>query len=331
MQGSFVGNLGLLVTPFDETEALDLASFSNLIDFAVSGGADGLIPLGTTGEFFSLTAEEKRQVIDRCVDQTRGGVPVWVGVGYSGTQIAVDLARYAADRGAHGILVPPPYYYPLSDNAMYLHFATIAKAVNVEVMLYDGGGGTEIPVGLIDRLNRELPHVSKVKVSILRASKIAALRSALGDRVQLLCGDEVMLMPALAHGAVGMATASGIILPDICSDICRYYSDGKVDHAHQLYVRYLAPWTIASGITKSEFVRCFKEVLAAKGVIASPTTRLPLDQLDAARRADLIETATEIGMLPRAPRRSQLKHKEGTRRPTSDVGIGQGTMASQGV
>ena len=204
------GNLGLLVTPFDNNQELDHKSLRNLIQYAIDDGVEGIIPLGTTGEFFSLTAEEKRQVIDITVGQVRGRLPVCVGVGYSGTRISTQLAEYAAQRGASAVLVPPPYYYPLASQSMYLHFSTIAQSIGIDVMLYDGGGGVEIPSALIDQLNREFSNVRHVKVSALRSKKVCELRVTLGNRMNIFCGDEVMLMPALQDGAVGMATASGM-------------------------------------------------------------------------------------------------------------------------
>lgn len=291
------GNLGLLVTPFDNNQELDKKSLCNLIEYAINDGVEGVVPLGTTGEFFSLTDDEKRQVIDVCIHQVRGRLPVCIGVGYSGTRISTQLAEYAAQRGANAVLVPPPYYYPLADSSMYLHFSTIAQKIEIDVMLYDGGGGIEIPTALIDQLNREFSNIRHVKVSALRSKKVSELRATVGDRVQIFCGDEVMLMSALHDGAVGMATASGMVLPGICTDICRLFADGKREAAREKYLNYIGPWTIVSGIIKAEFVRCFKEVLAAKGVIASPMTRLPLPSLVPSRKEELMATAKHIGIL----------------------------------
>lgn len=291
------GNLGLLVTPFDDNQELDIQSFCQQIEFAVENGVEGVIPLGTTSEFFSLTAEEKCQVIDVTIDHIRGRLPVCIGVGYSGTRISLQLAKYAEQRGATAVLVPPPYYYPLSSASMYVHFSTIARGTNIDIMLYDGGGGQEIPTSLIDQLNREFPNIRYVKVSVLRSNKVAELRAILGARLQVFCGDEVMLMPALDDGAVGMATASGIVFPSICTDICRLFAAGDRDQAREKYLKYIGPWTIVSGIIKAEFIRCFKEVLAAKGIIASPMTRLPITELEPSRKADLLAVAKQIGIL----------------------------------
>ena len=291
------GNLGLLVTPFDDNQELDEKSLRNLIEFAVDDGAEGVIPLGTTGEFFSLTAEEKRKVIDITIKQVRGRIPVCVGVGYSGTRISTQLAEYAAQEGASAVLIPPPYYYPLASRSMYLHFSTIAQKIEIDVMLYDGGGGVEIPTTLIDQLNSKFPNIRHVKVSALHSKKVSDIHQALGTRMNIFCGDEVMLMSALHDGAIGMATASGMVLPRICTDICRLYLSGEHDVSREKYLKYIGPWTIASGIIKSEFVRCFKEVLAAKGIITSPMTRLPLPALEPSRKAELLATAKHLGIL----------------------------------
>ncbi len=291
------GNLGLLVTPFDDNQELDETSLRNLIEYAVNDGAEGIIPLGTTGEFFSLSKEEKCQVIDITIEQVRGRIPVCIGVGYSGTRISTQLAEYAENKGADAVLVPPPYYYPLANQSMYLHFSTIAKSIEIDVMLYDGGGGVEIPTTLIDRLNKEFPNIRYIKVSALHSKKVSDIQKTVGERMNIFCGDEVMLMSALQDGAVGMATASGMILPRVCTDICREFLSGEEQVAREKYIKYIGPWTIASGIIKSEFVRCFKEVLAAKGVIASPMTRLPLPALEPSRKTELLETAKYIGML----------------------------------
>ena len=291
------GNLGLLVTPFDENQELDEKSLRNLIEYAIDDGVEGLIPLGTTGEFFSLSRDEKRQVIDITIDQARGRLPVCIGVGYSGARISTDLAEYAAQGGACAVLVPPPYYYPLANQSMYLHFSTIANTIEIDVMLYDGGGGLVIPTTLIDQLNKEFSNIRHVKVSSLDSRKVSELRTTLGDRVQIFCGDEVMLMSALHDGAVGMATASGMVFPRACTDICRLFLSGEREVARDKYLKSIGPWTVASGIIKSEFIRCFKEVLAAKGVIASPMTRLPLSALEPSRKAELLATAKLIGIL----------------------------------
>ena len=297
MAETLTGNLVLLVTPFDDEQELDLDSFRNLVRFVISEGVDGLIPLGTTGEFFSLDLEEKKRIVDVTLAEAAGRVPVCVGVGYSGTRTSIELARYAESAGAAAVLVPPPYYYPAGDGTLGRHFVAVADSVEIPVMLYDGGGGIGIPVPVLEQVTRACPNVRLVKASVLDAGKVEAILAALGDRVTVLCGDEVMLLTELSLGARGMATASGNVLPRVCTEICRLFAAGEEERARELYDRHVAPWTVASGIAKHEFVRCFKEVLAAMGVIATPTTRLPLGGLSPVRRHELLETARRVGIL----------------------------------
>jgi 4-hydroxy-tetrahydrodipicolinate synthase len=291
------GNIVLLMTPFDADEKLDLASYQNLLRFVMSGGVDGLILLGTAGEFFSLTTEEKIQLIDLTVAEVGDELPVCVGVGHSGTGIAADLARYAAAHGAAAVLIPPPYYYPSSEAGMVRHFTAVASAVSVPVMIYDGGGGISVPLAVLDQVTRACPNVTLIKASVLDVAKFSSMRRQLGDRVSILCGDEVMLLPELASGAVGMATAAGNVLPKQSTEVCQLFLAGQREEARALYDKCLAPWTIASGIAKHEFIRCFKEVLAEMGVIASATTRLPLAGLHPSRRDEVIAVARRVGIL----------------------------------
>lgn len=304
MTGSFVsqaaglqGNVVLLVTPFDSDQNLDLDSYRSLLRFVTAGGIDGLLPLGTTGEFFSLTTEEKIQLIDVTLTEVGDLLPVCVGVGNSGTRLSADLARYAAGKGATAVLLPPPYYYPGTEEGIIRHFTAVANAIPIPVMIYDGGGGISVPLPVLDQVTRACPNVTLIKASVLDAAKVAAMRQMLGDRARILCGDEVMLLPELACGAVGMATAAGNVLPKESTEICHRFLAGQRDEARALYDKCLAPWAVTSGIAKHEFIRCFKEVLAEMGVIASPVTRLPLGELHPARRAEVLAVASRVGML----------------------------------
>ena len=291
------GNFALLVTPFDNDGSLHEPSIRTMVDFVVDGGAHGLVALGTTGEFFSLREAERARMAKVVIEQAGKRVPVLIGVGHSATHVAADLAINARDVGADGILLPPPYYHPLSPEIVDSHFRQIARAASLPVMLYDGGGGTEIPISAIASLCRDVRCINSVKVSVLQANKVAQLVQELGDRLSVFCGDESVLMPEMAMGADGMSTASGTVLPATCTAIIDRFRSGDHLGANDLYIRVLAPWTIVSGITKSEFIRCFKETLAAKGVIATAHTRPPVRPLHPIRLANVLDTARALGIL----------------------------------
>lgn len=282
-----IGNNVLLVTPFDKDYNIDYPSLGNLIEYVIGKGVNGLIVLGTTGEFFTMTNEEKREVIKFVIQQTNGRVPVSVGVGYSGTKVSIELAKYAEAQKADSLLVPPPYYYQANDTSLTTHFLGIARAVSIGIMYYDGGGGIEIPVEMIKNTNKECPNIKYVKASVLKNNKVRQMKEALEDKVEIFCGDEVKLMTDLKEGASGMATAIGNVLPEVSTQICDLYKKGEILESHKLYNTYVAPWMVATGIIKSDFIRCHKEALFMMNVIKTPTTRQPLGELSVAKLEQL--------------------------------------------
>jgi 4-hydroxy-tetrahydrodipicolinate synthase len=277
------GNNVLLVTPFDKDYNIDYPSLGNVIEYVIGKGVNGLIVLGTTGEFFTMTNEEKQEVIKFVIQQTNNRVPVCVGVGYSGTKVSIDLAKYAEFQKADSLLVMPPYYYPANDTALTTHFLGIAKSVDLNIMYYDGAGGIEIPAAMIKSTNKECPNIRYVKASVLKNNKVRQIKEALQDKVEIFCGDEVKLMTDLKEGASGMATAIGNVLPEISTKICDLYQKGEILESHRLYNSYVAPWMVATGIIKSDFIRCHKEALFMMNIIKNPITRQPLGELSVAK------------------------------------------------
>lgn len=280
------GNLVLLVTPFKDNFEIDFDSLDRLLDHVINNGCEGVIALGTTGEFFSLNLEEKKSLIKFIHKKINNRVPLCVGVGHSGTQISSELAKYAEKEGADCLLLPPPYYYQSTSESIFNHFHQVLSSVNLDFMLYDGGGGTEIPLDVMLRLKKENPNFKYVKESVLKSDKVKLITENLKD-VKVFCGDEVMLMTHLKDGAIGMGTALGNVLPQAGRKVCDLYLNGNIEEAHQIYNAQIAPWIVASGIIKSEFIRYHKEALYRLGIISSPVTRPPLTGLSEARLKQL--------------------------------------------
>uniref|UniRef100_UPI00359C811C dihydrodipicolinate synthase family protein n=1 Tax=Bacteroides ovatus TaxID=28116 RepID=UPI00359C811C len=279
------GNIVLLVTPFKNNYEIDFESLEKLLEHVITNGCEGIIALGTTGEFFSLSLEEKKQLIKFIKTTIGSRVPLCVGVGHSGTLMSIELAKYAEDLGVDCLLLPPPYYYQTTSNSIFNHFDKVLSSVKLDFMLYDGGGGTEIPFDVICNLKERNANLKYVKESMLRSDKVKKITDNLD--IKVFCGDEVMLLSHLKDGAVGMGTALGNVMPQAGTEICKLYSCGKIDEAHKLYNSKIAPWVVASGIIKAEFIRFHKEALYRMGVINSPVTRPPLTELSEARLEQL--------------------------------------------
>ena len=141
----FAGSCTALVTPF-KNGAVDADNFCKLVDFQIENGTAALVPVGTTGESPTLSHEEHDLVVELCIKQAAGRVPVIAGAGSNSTAEAVRLARHAAAAGADAVLIVSPYYNKPTQAGLYAHFAAVAEAVDVPVIVYDIPGRSIVRV-----------------------------------------------------------------------------------------------------------------------------------------------------------------------------------------
>jgi 4-hydroxy-tetrahydrodipicolinate synthase len=295
MDAELSGSQVLLITPFDEEGEVDRESLASHIEFVIDGGVDGIVALGTTGEFFSLSAPERFELMETIAELVRRRVPLTFGIGDTSLRVTIDLGRRAAEVGADCVMVQPPFYYPYSRAAIREHFLTVARAVDLPVMLYDGASGVELSIELMADLNRAAPNVRYVKFSLPNPAKYAAAAEGMPE-LRVFCGDDHLLLLALGDGAAGCTVGLGNLEPREIARVCHDYGNGDREAARTLHHTRIAPAASICG-TKSEFVRCFKEVAAAKGVIRSPYTRPPLLPLDPTYREELLSVMCDIGVL----------------------------------
>ena len=159
-RAKFHGSLPALVTPFKDG-AVDEQTFRALVDWQIASGSHGLVPCGTTGESPTLSHEEHRRVVDICIDEARGRVPVIAGAGSNNTVEAVALARHAERAGADAVLVVTPYYNKPTQEGLYLHFKAINDAVGIPIIIYNipPRSVVDMSVDTMKRLN-DLPKSS---------------------------------------------------------------------------------------------------------------------------------------------------------------------------
>src|SRR5881397_2442388 len=132
----FWGSFTALVTPF-KNGSLDEKAFRQLVDWQIAEGTHGLVPVGTTGESPTLSHEEHRRVVEICVGQAKGRVPVIAGAGSNNTQEAVELAKHAEEAGADGVLVVSPYYNKPNQEGLYQHFKAVNDAIGIPIIVYN--------------------------------------------------------------------------------------------------------------------------------------------------------------------------------------------------
>src|SRR6516162_4363343 len=225
----FAGVTVALVTPFKGGE-IDFASLRQLVDWHVEQGTDCLSPVGTTGESPTLDHDEHERVIAAVVEQARGRIKVVPGTGSNSTREAIRLTRFAKRAGADGALMVGPYYNKPTQEGYYRHFAAVAEACDIPLVLYNipGRTGSNILPETIARL-AEIPSIVAVKEatgSLDQASHIASLCN-----LTLLSGDDSLTLPMLSIGGRGVVSVAGNIVPRDIKALVSAFDAGRYREA----------------------------------------------------------------------------------------------------
>jgi 4-hydroxy-tetrahydrodipicolinate synthase len=269
------------------------------MDCMVDQGVDAICILANYSEQFALTDNERRAILDRCLERVRGRVPVIVTVSHFSTRIASERARDAAAAGAAMLMLMPPYHGATlrAEEAQVIeHFAAVADASQLPIMVQDAPmSGTSLPVGLLLRLSAAVPLVRAFKVEVAgAANKLRSLVDAGGDAVvEPFDGEEsITLMADLDAGATG--TMPSAMIPDLIRPIVTDYLAGDRGSA---VTRYEALLPLINFENRQCGLRATKAVFKAGGVIASEAVRHPLSLLHPAIHRGLMELAQRANPL----------------------------------
>ncbi len=298
------GIFHILATPFREDGALDVAGLPRLIESALATGVNGLTILGIAGEAHRLTDEERRRVVEAVVKETRGRVPVAVGVSASGTHLAAAFARMAREHGADALMVAPPAGLKNLD-AVAEYYRTVAAATGLPIVLQDEPVTTQVnmPAPFIAQVCAEITQIQAVKLEEPPTlPKITRLRALFGTgwRSSAASGG-VYFFEELSRGADGAMT--GFPYPEALRGIRDHFVAGRRDEARALFYRWLPLIRYESqpGATPGTAVGIRKEILRRRGWIASALVRPPAPALDAATQTELDELLAAVVSLSVVP------------------------------
>ena len=215
---TFRGSFTALVTPF-KNGAVDEAAFRSLVDWQIAEGTHGLVPVGTTGESPTLSHDEHKQVVEWCVEEARGRVPVIAGAGSNSTAEAIELAQHAEGAGADAVLVVTPYYNKPTQEGMYQHFKAINDAIGVPIIIYNIPGRSVIDMST-DTMARlfDLKNIAGVKDATANVVRISQQRAAMGEDFNQLSGEDATALGFMAHGGHGCISVTSNVAPRLCSD-----------------------------------------------------------------------------------------------------------------
>jgi len=255
-QAVFGEVLTAMVTPFKHDGSLNVEGARKLASHLVAHGSDGLVVCGTTGESPVLSRDEKLALFEAVVDETGDRAKVIAGTGTYNTAESIELTIQAADRGVDGCLIVTPYYSKPPQNALLAHFTAIADATTVPLIVYDipGRTGTRIERPTMVELAKH-PNIVADKDAVGNALETAKLRADLDaaglDGFALYSGDDLMLMPHLGGGVVGVISVCSHLIGSQLKQIISAYNDGKNEEAMRIYLEYLPLMSTIMGLTTS--------------------------------------------------------------------------------
>lgn len=218
MSSLFKGSLPALVTPFKDGK-VDEKAFRAHVDWVITEGSHGIVPVGTTGESPTLTHEEHKRVVEWAIDEARGRVPVMAGAGSNNTAEAIDFSRHAEKAGAQGLLHVTPYYNKPSQEGLYRHFKAIAEATSLPIFIYNipPRSVVEMSVETMARL-AEIPNIVGVKDATMKLDRVSAQRQACGKDFIQLSGEDGTALAHMAHGGHGCISVTANVAPRLCAD-----------------------------------------------------------------------------------------------------------------
>ena len=222
-----------IITPIDENELIDEAKMRDQVDYVIDGGVLGILAFGSNGEFYMLEEDEMERGLNIMLDQTKGRVPVYFGIGAISTKKCIRLAQMAKRNGAAGISVLQPMFLKPNEDELYHHFKAIADSVSdLPMLLYNNPGrvGYTLSANLVERLATDCDNIVGMKDTsgdITQTSEFIRRTRHLGFKV--FGGKDTLLYASMCHGAVGGVCTAANFMPELITDIYNKYVAGDIE------------------------------------------------------------------------------------------------------
>jgi 4-hydroxy-tetrahydrodipicolinate synthase len=235
----FSGAITAIITPFRDGN-VDEKAFRELINFNIAGGVSGIVPCGTTGESATLSHKEHERVIDICVEEVAGRVPVIAGTGSNSTEEAIRLTKHAKEAGADAALLITPYYNKPTQKGLFEHYAAVAAACDIPQILYNvpGRTGVNMSVDTVTSL-AEIDSIVGIKEASGDLVKCSYIVRDTDDDFCLLSGEDALNMPILSVGGTGAISVTANIFPEKVSGLISAWQKGDASTAQKIHYELL--------------------------------------------------------------------------------------------
>ena len=235
MNNEFRGSYTVTVTPFTEDlSGIDLVSWKKFLDWQLNEGVPGIIILGTTGEFLTITDEERELFIETTIKYINNRIPVLVGSMNAHTTTAVRYSKQAEELGANGLMIAPPYYYTPTTDEIFNYYKSICEQVNIPIMLYNNPFTTNVdmPANLVAKLTKSFGQIRYIKEASMDVARVFDILVETDGVMNVFAGERIV--ESYLMGAVGYVNPYGNYIPKASSVICDLMANGKTSEAKQI-------------------------------------------------------------------------------------------------
>jgi len=247
MDTNFVrGVIPPIVTPIDDAEKVIEISLRQIVEHVIAGGVHGILSMGSNGEFFGLNLEEQQKAIAITIDQVKGRIPVYMGIGAISTRECINLAEMAENLKAQAITILPPMFLTPTDDELFLHFKNIAESTSLPVLLYNNPDRMRVGISadLLERL-AAIPNIVGAKDSSGDMTLTAEfIRRTRDKNFKIMAGRDIMILGTLAYGGVGCVASTANIVPKLVVEIYDKFMAGDLQGSLEAQYK-LAPLRMA--------------------------------------------------------------------------------------
>lgn len=288
--------LTAMVTPFNADGSINYEAGADFADWLLANGSDGLVVEGSTGEAATMDMDEKIKFMQTIVARVNGRAKIVAGAGTNCTASTIDLVKKMEACGVDGVLVVGPYYNKPTQEGYYQHFAAVAKATKLPIIVYNvpGRTGGNIAPETVARLAADFSNIVAIKEAAGNVAQTAELYRVLPEDFSIYSGDDGLILPFLSVGACGLISVLANVNGNILQQLMQAYSEGRVKDAADIN-KVMVPLAKAMFI-ESNPIPIKAAVTKVTGIDAG-APRLPLTPISAAAEAKLDAALKEAGMI----------------------------------
>lgn len=265
------GAFSVLITPMDEFQEIDWKGVKQNVNYFIEKKVAGIIINGSTGEFVSLSKEERFNMVETVLKEVDGRIPVIVGTAAETTKETIEYTKHAEAHGADCALIINSYYCKPKEEEIYFHFKEISNAVNIPIMLYNNPftSGVDMSTELMLRIGKECENVTHIKESSGDIRKARDLVRQGEGAFQVFCGSEDLVMESYLVGATGWVSVAGNIVPGLVTKMYEHFQNGELEKAWEINDAILPLCEFLEGSGK--YVQIVKRSMELHGQVGGPS------------------------------------------------------------